>query len=76
MHPPETFVRPRSDHLPVEVQDRLLRAVADLRRLERERQEQRAAHRPAEDLARRLEAAAREIFRLGREADARGDGRT
>ena len=59
--------------LPREIQDRLLRALTDLRELERERQAHRAASRPTDELSRRLEAKAREVFRLGREAEVRPD---
>ena len=50
--------------------DRLLRAVDELRALEREKRLQEASSRPFHDLARQVEEKAREVFRLAEQQDA------
>lgn len=54
--------------------ERLLRAVDELRALEQEKHRQRVSSQPFHELAERVEAKAREVFRLaGEETE---DGRT
>ena len=67
--------RQRPAQLGRESRDRLLRAVDELRALERERQRRRAASRPLEEVTRRFEAKAREVFRISHELDAGMEGR-
>jgi signal transduction histidine kinase len=50
--------------------ERLLRAVDELRALEREKRRQKLSGRPFRELAERVEAKAREVFRIaGEETD-------
>lgn len=61
--------------------ERLLRAVDELRALEREKHRQQVASQPFDELAEQVDAKAREVFRLaseenegGRPADPEDDG--
>jgi len=69
MRQPEPSGRHRLAPLPTHTRDRLLRAVDELRALERERQGRRAADRPIDDVTRLVEAKAREIFRLSHDPE-------
>ena len=53
--------------------ERLLRAVDELRALEREKRRQKISGRPFRELAERVEAKAREVFRLAGEESADAD---
>jgi hypothetical protein len=69
MRPSETISRAHRAPLSRETRDHLLRAMDELRALERERQGMRAAALPTEDVTRQVEAKAREVFRVSHEAD-------
>ncbi|HEY0444603.1 MAG TPA: hypothetical protein VGC90_10295 [Candidatus Limnocylindrales bacterium] len=63
--------------------ERLLKAVDELRALEREKRQQQISSQPFHDLAERVEAKAREVFRLageevedGRAAEQTGSSET
>lgn len=74
-------VRSPANGEPGENSDRLLRAVDELRALEREKHRQQASSQPFHELAERVDAKAREVFRIageenegGRPADPEDDG--
>jgi hypothetical protein len=69
MRPSEPSSRAQRAPLTSETRDQLLRAIDELRALERERQGMRAAARPTDELTRQVEAKAREVFRVSHEAD-------
>ena len=69
MREPPPSARHRLAPLPGPTRDRLLRAVDELRALERERQGRRAVGGSADDVSRLVEAKAREIFRLSQDTE-------
>ena len=69
MREPTPSARHRPAPLPAHTRDRLLRAVEELRALERERQGRRAVDGSADDVSRLVEAKAREIFRLSQDTE-------
>jgi signal transduction histidine kinase len=61
---------PATAHALHEDSERLLKAVDELRALEREKRRQKLSGRPFRELAERVEAKAREVFRIaGEETD-------
>jgi hypothetical protein len=75
MRPPNQTARYRPPPMPRETSVRLLRALEELRALELEKRRTAASTPPFDDLARRLEAKAREVFRLASAAELEGADR-
>jgi hypothetical protein len=63
----EASLDKRARHIPREGSDRLLRAVDELRALEREKRLQEASSAPLHELERQVEEKARAVFRLAQQ---------